>query len=68
MYPVYPSQSYSLPAQVSAAQTGLDMNTFLPMMIQMMMVMMVMKMMTSAVGGISGKKETKPVVAPVASK
>jgi hypothetical protein len=66
--PINPMQSYYLPAAVTPAQTGIDINSIMSTMLPMMMVAMMVKMMSSAVGGIGGKKKTKQAEIPVPAK
>lgn len=70
IFPMRPAQSTSMPMQVSAAQTGIDISAIMNMMIPMMIMMMMMKMMTGAVSGepasgepAGGKPKTRAIKA-----
>ncbi len=53
---VHPSQSATIPGQVVAAQTGIDISSILGLMLPVMVIGMMMKVMGSVAGG-----GTKPV-------
>ena len=55
---VHPSQSATIPGQVAAAQTGLDIGNILGLMLPVMVIGMMGKMMSGMMSG-----STKPVEA-----
>ncbi len=48
-----PLQAAAIPATVGTAQTGIDIDSMMSLMITMMIVVMMMKMMTGAMSGVT---------------